>query len=63
MTQSIPLTLLRENFKQITLTSAPDTVGLIVWSKKGTPLLALDLSSTEAKGLRTLLDAAIKAAA
>lgn len=63
MSTSIPLTLLRENLKQITVSSTVgfDSVGLIVWSKKGTPVMPLDMSLKEAKGLRTLLDAAIKA--
>lgn len=64
MSTSIPLTLLNENGKQITVTASAGhpTIGFIVWSKNGTPKLPLNLSISEAKGLRRLLDSAINKA-
>jgi hypothetical protein len=61
---TLPLKLRRENGKAITC-DAPggDRVALIVWSKSGAPKLPLDLTVSEATGLRTLLDRAIAKAA
>ncbi len=56
---SVPLSLRRENGKTITCDFNGNAVALVVWGKSGAPKLPLALTVDEARGLRTLLDAAI----
>ena len=56
---NLPLNMVFENGKKITVEKVGGRIALIVWRKNNSPLLPLVLSETEGRGLRTLLEATL----